>query len=242
MNKQRNKKVVKKRKIKKKAIFGSIGLILIIFLVIFSLYQIKITNIYIIGNDILSDQKIMKIAKIDNYPKSLENPSITIKKRLEKNDYIKKVKVEKKGLLNEVYITIEENKPLFYYQIKDKVILSNGKQVDDKFDIPIVSNEIDKDIYDKFLKCMQGVDEDVFVKISEIKYDPNEIDKERFYLTMNDGNYVYLTLYKFDAINNYIDIVKTFNGAKGTLYLDSGEYFELFDNNSDKSSDNKEST
>lgn len=242
MNKQRNKKVVKKRKIKKKAIFGSIGLVLIIFLVIFSLYQIKITNIYIIGNDILSDQKIMKIAKIDNYPKSLENPSITIKKRLEKNDYIKKAKVEKKGLLNEVYITIEENKPLFYYKIKDKVILSNGKQVDDKFDIPIVSNEIDKDIYDKFLKCMLNIDEDIFVKISEIKYDPNEIDKERFYLTMNDGNYVYLTLYKFDAINNYIDIVKTFNGAKGTLYLDSGEYFELFDNNGDKSSDNKEST
>ena len=65
-------------------------------------------------------------------------------------------------------------------------------------------------------------------QISQIKYDPNDIDKKRFYLTMNDGNYVYLTLNKFERINNYLEIVKTFNNAKGVLYLDSGEYFKLF--------------
>ena len=66
------------------------------------------------------------------------------------------------------------------------------------------------------------------LKISEIKYDPNDIDKERFYLTMNDGNYVYLTLNKFNKINSYLEIVKSFNDTKGILYLDSGEYFEIF--------------
>ena len=44
---------------------------------------------------------------------------------------------------------------------------------------------------------------------------------------MSDGNYVYLTLNKFMKINNYLEIVKTFNNNKGILYLDSGEYFVL---------------
>ena len=75
------------------------------------------------------------------------------------------------------------------------------------------------------------LNKDILIRISEIKYDPNDIDNERFYLTMNDGNYVYLTLNKFDKINNYLEIVKTFNNKKGILYLDSGEYFEIFDEN-----------
>ena len=228
MSNKRNKKVVKKRKIKKKAILIFLSFILILALGIYGLYQIKITNIYIIGNDILTDQEIMKLAHIDNYPKTMNNSSMIIKERLEQSDYIKSAKVKKKGYLNEIYITIEENKPLFYYQIKDKVILSDGTEVSGNLNIPIVTNEIDKNVYDKFIDCMKKIDNDVFVKISEIKYDPNDIDEERFYLTMNDGNYVYVTLHKFENINNYINIVKTFNGAKGILYLDSGEYFEIF--------------
>ena len=132
-------------------------------------------------------------------------------------------------MLNEVYIKIEENKPLVFDNIKNKTILLDGEEVDKKYITPILTNEVPKDIYDKFLECMDKIDESVFVKISEIKYDPNDIDKERFYLTMNDGNYVYLTLNKFLSINNYINIVKTFNNKKGILYLDSGEYFEILE-------------
>ena len=61
--------------------------------------------------------------------------------------------------------------------------------------------------------------------ISEIKYDPNNIDKERFLITMNDGNYVYVTLYKITAINEYLKILSKVN-KKGILYLDSGNFFE----------------
>ena len=41
--------------------------------------------------------------------------------------------------------------------------------------------------------------------MSEIKYDPNDVDDERFIITMNDGNYVYLTLHKFNKINHYLE-------------------------------------
>ena len=220
--------MVKKRKLKTKALIISLIVIAIISLCIYYISQIRITNIYVIDNNILSDYEIIKLAKLEKYPKSLENSSQKIKERLEKNDLIKNAKVEKKGLLNEVYIYIEENKPLFYYQVMNKIILKDGKKVNGNYNVVVVTNEISADIYDEFIEKMSEVDPDIISKISEIKYDPNDIDKERFYLTMNDGNYVYLTLNKFNKINNYLEIVKSFNNAKGILYLDSGEYFKLF--------------
>ena len=46
---------------------------------------------------------------------------------------------------------------------------------------------------------------------------------------MNDGNYVYITLRKFSNLNKYVDMLKTFQGKKGILHLDSGEYFKQFE-------------
>ena len=224
----KNKRVVKKRKLKTKAILISFLFIIVISLCIYYLFQIKITNIYVIDNELLSDYEIIKLAKLEKYPKTMDNSCKEIKERLEKNDLIKKAKVEKKGLLNEVYIYVEENKPLFYYQVMNKVISKDGKKVNGNYNVVVVTNEISVDIYDEFLEKMSKIDSNTMSQISEIKYDPNDIDKKRFYLTMNDGNYVYLTLNKFERINNYLEIVKTFNNAKGVLYLDSGEYFKLF--------------
>ena len=44
---------------------------------------------------------------------------------------------------------------------------------------------------------------------------------------MNDGNYVYITIYKTLAINEYNKILPNLEGKKGILYLDSGNYFEI---------------
>lgn len=70
------------------------------------------------------------------------------------------------------------------------------------------------------------MDDEIKIMISEIEYVPNDIDKERFIITMNDGNHVYITLYKITSINEYIKIVSTLDNKKGILYLDSGNYFE----------------
>ena len=74
---------------------------------------------------------------------------------------------------------------------------------------------------------MGNVEIDVLKRISEIEYKPNDVDTERFYLLMNDGNIIYLTLDDFLKINNYIETLKILNGSKGILYWDSGNYFEL---------------
>ena len=229
MSNKRNRKVIKKRKLKVKAFFAFLILVLIFSFVIWYINNIKITNIYISGNKILSDVEIMRIAKIDNYPKSLKNNTNTIEKRLEKNNYIKDAIVKKKGFFNEIYIDVIENKPLYYDAVKNKTILMDGSEVDDKYNIPTLINEVPKDKMEEFLECMGSIDDSTIIKISEIRYYPNDIDKERFYLTMNDGNYVYLTLNKFANINNYISIIKTVDNKKGILYLDSGEYFDVFE-------------
>ena len=46
---------------------------------------------------------------------------------------------------------------------------------------------------------------------------------------MNDGNYVYVTMKKFDVLNNYVDFIREFDNKKGILYLNSGEYFKIFE-------------
>ena len=67
----------------------------------------------------------------------------------------------------------------------------------------------------------------ILLKISEIEYTPNEVDGERFTLTMNDGNLVYITLNKIEKINKYNSIYSNLNGKKGIIYLDFGDYIEI---------------
>ena len=51
---------------------------------------------------------------------------------------------------------------------------------------------------------------------------------------MNDGNYVYITLYTMEKLDSYTDIMgkmsQKFEGKHGILYLDSGQYFKVLEN------------
>ena len=116
---------------------------------------------------------------------------------------------------------------MFYNINTKKSITSNGKEIDfyDKNSPVLVNNINDKNVYNSFLKKMKKVDKSILDNISEIKYDPNAIDKERFLISMNDGNYIYLTISKFTKINDYLKISKTLGNKNGILYLDYGNYF-----------------
>lgn len=221
------KRTNKKRKLSQKKIFI---FLFIIFITLFTikLFNSNITNIYIKGNNYLSDQEIIDIAKLTDYPNTINNLSFKIEKILEKNVYISKAKVNKNVLLNKVYIEVEENYPLFYYNINNKTILYNGKEIDEEISSMIVVNQIPSNIYEEFLNKLIKIDIDILNRISELKYSPNDVIKERFFLLMNDGNYVYITLDKFLTLNKYLDIIKSFDNKKGILYLDSGEYFDVF--------------
>ncbi len=190
---------------------------------------LKITNIYVSGNTYLTDQEIIELGKISNYPNALFTFSNFIESNIRKSDLVDSVDVKKKGF-TKVYISVKENRPLFYDDIQKKTVLMDGKMLDKVYNVPVLVNIIDKDVYSKFLSLFSNINSDVFSSISEIEYTPNVVDKELFLLTMNDGNYIYVNLNRFDSINKYFDMMVNFNNHKGILYLDSGEYFKILDN------------
>lgn len=227
--KQKKIKPKKKIKIKYTRVFIFLTVLLVFILMLTFIINLKITNIVVIGDyNILKEQEIIDIASISNYPKTFIVPSSKIKKNLEDNIYIKSVKVKKKYLI-QVYITVEENYPLFFYKTDNKTVLLDGSKVEKIFSVPTVINYIPNLKYQSFIEKMGLLEHNILERISEIKYDPSDYDDERFLLYMKDGNYVYINLYKFSNLNKYIEIVKNFGNKRGIVYLDSGNYFEIIE-------------
>ena len=92
--------------------------------------------------------------------------------------------------------------------------------------VPVLTNSIPKKKQAEFKEAMNKINKNVLCQMSEIKYDPNSIDDDRYYVYMNDGNTVYLTVNKFKKINKYNTILENIGKQNGTLYLDYGDYFE----------------
>jgi len=218
----------KKRKLNKKRFLKFITVVFIMSLFTYFVSYTKITNIYIKGNNYLTDQEIIDISKLKNYPISIKNTCNKIEKRLEKNIYIKSVKVTKNISLNKIYIEIKENYPLFYYVGESKTILYDGTKIDDKLITPILINSLEKDIYNKLVEKFRKINIDILNRISEIEYIEEKKGIGKFLLLMNDGNYVYVDFKNFEMLNKYLDIISAFGNKKGILNLDSGKNFEVF--------------
>lgn len=219
----------KKCRIRYKRLCVFLLILIVIVFLIMKLFNLKITNIYISGNNYLNDQYILELSKLDDYPRAITVFSNSMESKISEDNYITSVKVSKKGF-TKIYIDVVENRPLFYDEIKGETVLLDGKKSSLVFDVPVLVNNVDSDIYDEFLDCVSKIDLNVFDIISEFKYTPNDVDKELFLITMKDGNYIYVNLNKFESVNRYLDVVVKFNNHKGILYLDSGEYFKILDN------------
>ena len=225
MKENKKEEVVVKRKFKFVKFLVVILILYIILFLGYKLFTAKIKNIFILNNNYLTDQEVIDESGLRNYPSFLLTTKYKIKKNLLKNSLIKEAKIKKK-LWGIIYIEISEYEPLFIYQ--DKVILDNGTKIDNNdYILPILINDVNEEILTKFINKYKDIDKEIKMQISEIEYLPNDIDKERFLFTMNDGNYVYITIYKTLAINEYTKILPNLEGKKGILYLDSGNYFEI---------------
>lgn len=229
---QPKKRIVKgpvsKKKVRIK--YGKLGLfLLLVALFLFFLNKflnLPITNIFIEGNTYYSDQQIIELASLENYPSSFLYPSFRISSKLEKNTFIKKAKVRKKYFF-QVWITIEENYPLFYSIPKGKTVLYDQTEVEGNLEAPTLVNTIADRKYEKFVENMKKLDRNILMRISEIQYAPTPADDTRFLLKMTDDNYVYINFTKFSNMNNYLDIIRFVEGKKGILNLDAGNSFEV---------------
>jgi len=220
------KKRVRKFNFKKFALF----IITIVVLVILGNYiaNIKLKNIIITGNNYYTDDEIIEESGIYNYPKFIFINSSIIKKKLLKLDMIEEVNVSKKYDFS-IRINVKEKKILYYDRADDLYMLSDLKKykLDNVLASATLINFVPSDIENKFVSKLKLIDENILKLISEIEYSKSEYDNERFLLTMNDGNQVYITISKLNVLNKYIDIVKKLDNKKGILYLDSGNYFEI---------------
>lgn len=227
-DKKVEKKSIVKRKIKWIPILVLLVAIILLCFLIKLVFSIKIQNIYVNGNHNLSDDYIIEKAGIEDYPSYFKNLSFVLENKLEKDIFIKNAKV-KRSFFAVVSIEVDENNILFYKENDGNYVLEDGQETGEvpyKTNPITVVNYIPDTIYDKFIKKLSEVDPEVRSKISEIKYDPSDYDQARFMVYMIDGNYVYLTITKFESINYYNEIYPTLEGKKGILYLDSGNHFQ----------------
>lgn len=220
------KKVKKRIKFKLIPIFFLVCFCTLTYFFLSYLVDTKIKNIYIYGNNILKDQEIIELAKIENYPSFYKTFSINIRKNIEKNPIVKEVKV-KKRFFNVLKIYVTEYVPLV---IKDnKTILENGIAIDKIIPkVPTLTNMNNDEVYNLLLNELIKLDAIEKNQISQIIYSPSEYDNTRFLLYMNDGNHIYININKFKNLDYYNEIYPTLNNKKGTLYLDSGNHFEVF--------------
>lgn len=226
------KTVEKKKKLNIVRLFLVILILYLVGSLIFNILNSNVKNIYVINNKLVSDWEIIELAGLDNYPSLLFTSSKNMKEKIETNKLISDVKITKK-LDRSITLDITEYQALFYDELDKVTVLSNGEKISQNniYNLPILINNVPKDTYDSLIKKFIQIDLEIKEKISEIKYYPNEVDDERFILTMKDGNYVYITLTKIKNINKYNEILPSLENKKGILYLDSGQYFEIFKDN-----------
>jgi len=227
-----SKKIVKRRKLK---VFNFLIVLLVLtglFFGVYFLINMPTRNIIIKGTNYLNDDYIINMAGIKDYPKFLLINNHSIEKKLEKSDYIVSANLNKKYPFT-LEVVIDEARPLFFDMNKNKYVFKSGEVNDEEishsFRVPRLLNYVPDKKYSKFISSMNNVNDDIISKISDIEYQPNDYDKDRFLLYMDDGNVVYLTLTKFKTINHYNEVLKQLEGHKGVLYLDSGNHFKIME-------------
>lgn len=209
-----------------------VGLLLfVLFLLGAYVFDVKARTVVVHNNTVLTDQQVMDAAFPNhNFPNFFLVNSNQIERKLKENPIVKSVTLKRK-LFFEVHLYVKENKPLFFREDINKITLNSGLSLnnndDYNFEVPSLINYVPDTKYKILIEKMDSIDYSIIKKMSDIKYDPNKYDEDRFLIFMNDSNKVYINLPKFKNLNKYDSMVEKFEGKRGTLYLDSGNYFKV---------------
>ena len=222
---------------------GLIVILLILYLLIMVFYygfNLPVKLIVVSGNTNISDEQIIKASKLNKDSKLFRINKKRISKYICEIPEIESVKI-KKNILGKVVIYVNELSILYYKETTSMYILENGEpiNIEQVLGIPTLVNDVPKDNEEILVKKMSTINKDKLKRISEIEYSPDIkdntiIDKNRFLLRMNDGNYVYINLANMTNLNKYDEIYITLDEfVKGVLNLDSssenGVVFQTFD-------------
>jgi len=225
-------KKVKKIKLNVKALIILLLFIYLIVMLLYTFFTMPIKNIYINNTTLLSDNDIIQAAGIKDYPSLFKVSAKKLEKNILALELVDSVNI-KKDLRGRIIIDIKEAIPLLYNRNIDKVVLSNKKEVGNKYlGIPSLINSVPSDLLYSFIEAFSNIDPDIIKMINEIEYNPhveyneetNEsvvIDSQRFLLRMNDTNTVYVNIMYLERLNDYKSIIMTIGDDRGVVLLDS---------------------
>ena len=220
-------KRVKKRKLNWKRILILLLILYLIAMLLYTFFTMPIKNIYIKGTNLLTDNDIIEVANLKDYPAIFKISKSKLKKEISSLELVEDVDI-KKTITGKLTITITEARPLFFNRTTNKVVLSNNKEVENNnyLGIPTLINRVPTDILSDFITALSEIDHDIIKMINEIEYDPNisndiTIDEYRFLLRMNDSNHVYVNIINMERLNDYKSVFATIGDLRGTVYLDS---------------------
>ena len=226
---------------KRKANRRLIGLLVVFFLLIFSIIYLqsplsRIQSIRVDGNKHLSDSEVIKQSELEIEDNIWEIKRNKVEAMLKKHPEIKDVRLQKK-FPNHVIIKVSEYEHTAYVQNGKEYypVLSNGKILEKKLsNIPdsgplLVSFKEGKPL-EVIIEQLEKMTEDVMNSISEIHYNPSKTDKTKVTLYMNDGYEVTASGETLaDKLVHYAAIVSQLEeGSKGVIDLEVGSYFHSY--------------
>lgn len=221
---------VRIRKLNIKRVLLVLFILLIIAFLVFLFIKLPVLGFNVSGNTYYTDNEILEKTGLNNKSSFFLTNSFSINQKVKKDELIDNISI-KRNINFRFDVIVKEKNILFYDNVNKCSITDKNKKItyyDEKY--PVLVNEIKNEkIYEKLIKKTSKLDKNILYNISEIKHEPNDIDKERFIVSMVDGNYIYLTLSKFTKINDYTKISKTLGDKNGILYLDYGNYFVPFE-------------
>lgn len=192
--------------------------------------NLRIKNIYIIGNNTTKDVEIIEIAGIKDYPLIKNLNTKKIKNSINSLPLITNSKISINPF-GKITITVEETNILFFYKYNNKYITASNESIEDKnyYGYPTLINFTPDTIFDKLVVGLNKVDYDIIRMINEIEYTPYKssegtiIDDELFTLKMNDGNTVMIDIVNIKNLNKYETIYASLgmDQTKGIVYLDT---------------------
>ena len=162
---------MKKIKNKKKKMFKFMGFLVSLLFITLYLLNVKIKNIYVKNNNLLTDQEIIELAGIEKYPKLFSISTNKMINKIKMNQTIESVKI-KKNIFGRVDISVKEYNMVLKDEVDNGIYLASGEKIKNDetiLGIPSLINVVDSEILKDFLKKIDNVDKDMLANISEIE-------------------------------------------------------------------------
>ena len=157
------KKRKKKLNVRKLFVF-----ILFFYLVGYGVYYIlsePVRNIIISGTTYINDADVIEVAGLKNYPAYSSLRNSKLKKKIKSLPLVEDVSI-KRNLLFQLKIKIKEKKVICVYDDNNKILLSDGSQIDNDSNIvgiPSLVNYTKEDVLKKFLSGMGNLDYGIII-------------------------------------------------------------------------------